>query len=230
LNRAAPGAPPGRRPAPRLYIVTDRRATGGRPLDAVLALALAGAAEAGVSPGTVAVQLREKDLEGRALLELAHPLRRLTGRFGAALYINDRVDVALAAAADGVHLAGTSMTPAEVAVIAPEMAVAVSVHGVAELARAAGAPTVAFAVLGPIFATPSKERFGPPLGLGMLAAVAKQPLPVLALGGVTVENSRACLAAGARGIACITAVLAAPDPKKIAFSFCREILRDAAPP
>jgi thiamine-phosphate pyrophosphorylase len=222
--------PTGRRPTPLLYIITDRHATGGRSLDGVLARALDGAAAAGVTPGTIAIQLREKDLEARALLELARPLRALTARFGAALYVNDRVDVALAVGADGVHLAATSMTPPEVAAIAPEMVVAVSVHGAAELARVAGQPHVAFAVLGPIFATPSKAPFGPPLGLEALATVAKQSLPVLALGGITVENSRACLAAGATGIACITAVLAASDPGKIAFSFCREILRGAPPP
>ena len=229
---SAPAAPPtGRhRPTPILYIITDRHATRGRPLDGVLARALDGAAAAGVTPGTIAVQLREKDLEARAMLELARPLRALTARFGAAFFVNDRVDVALAAGADGVHLAGTSMTPPEVAALAPEMAVAVSVHGTAELTRAAGHPQVAFAVLGPIFATPSKASFGPPLGLEVLAAATKQSLPVLALGGVTVENSRACLAAGAVGIACISAVLAAPDPETIAFRFCREILRGAPPP
>ncbi len=224
---------PNLRRAPALYVVTDRHATRGRPLEAVLARVLAGAARAGVSPGTVAVELREKDLEARALLELARPLRALTTRYGAALYINDRADVALAAGADGVHLAGTSLSPSEIAVIAPTLSIAISAHGPDDIARAAalvaaGNAKIAFAVLGPIFDTPSKRRFGAPLGLGALAAARVHGLPVLAIGGVTVENCRACLAAGADGIACIRALLADEQPEEIAFSFSRTILEGAS--
>ena len=228
MNSDAAAPAPTRRRAPALYIVTDRHATQDRPLPAVLERALVGAARAGVSPGAVAVQLREKDLEARALLELARPLRALTARFGAQLYVNDRVDVALAAGADGVHLAGTSLTPAEVRVIAPTLSVGISAHGVADLTHAASAPNVSFAVLGPIFDTPSKRRFGAPLGLDALAAAALSPVPpVLAIGGVTVGNIRACLLAGAAGIACIRALLAEPDPEEIAFLLCRAILEGA---
>lgn len=222
---------PDLRRAPALYVVTDRHATGGRPLEAVLARVLEGAARAGVSPGTVAVQLREKDLEARALLELARPLRALTARHGAALYINDRADVALAAGADGVHLSGTSLSPTEIAVIAPTLSIAVSAHGPDDVARAravsaAGNAKIAFAVLGPIFDTPSKRRYGAPLGLGAISA-ASHALPVLAIGGVSVGNIRACLAAGAAGIACIRALLADENPEEIAFLFSRAILEDA---
>jgi thiamine-phosphate pyrophosphorylase len=222
---------PDLRRAPALYVVTDRHATGGRPLDAVLARVLEGASRAGVSPGTVAVQLREKDLEARALLELARPLRALTARHGAALYINDRADVALAAGADGVHLSGTSLSPTEIAVIAPTLSVAVSAHAPDEVARAAalaatGNANIRFAVLGPIFDTPSKHRYGAPLGLGAIRA-AKHSLPVLAIGGVSVGNIRECLAAGADGIACIRALLTEEDPQEVAFSFSRAILEGA---
>ena len=230
MNSEGAGSPPPAVPRPRapiLYVITDRLATQGRPLLAVLERVLEGAARAGVGPGAVAVQLREKDLQARPLLELAHPLRALTARFGAAFYVNDRVDVALAAGADGVHLAGNSLTPAEVGVIAPTLSVAISTHAPSELGRAAGAPNVRFAVLGPIFDTPSKRRFGAPLGPGALSAARSQPLPVLAIGGVTVENSRSCVAAGAVGIACIRALLAESEPQEIAFSFCRAILEHA---
>jgi thiamine-phosphate pyrophosphorylase len=221
--------PPGAvRRAPALYIITDRRATLDRPLPTVLERALEGAADAGVTPGAVAVQLREKDLDGRALLALAVALRALTDRFGASLFINDRVDVALAARADGVHLGGTSMRADDVAAIAPALDVAISAHGAADFARAAGSPNLRFAVLGPIFETPSKQRFGPPLGLGVLAATPA-PVPILAIGGVTVDNAPACLAAGAAGIACIRAILSASDCRKIAFLFCRAILERASP-
>jgi thiamine-phosphate pyrophosphorylase len=222
-----PPAPPAASPllrAPALYVITDRHATQGRPLLAVLERVLEGAARAGAGPGDVAIQLREKDLEARPLLELARPLRALTARFGAALYVNDRVDVALAAGADGVHLAGNSLTPTEVGVIAPTLSVAISTHAPSELARAAAAPNVRFAVLGPIFDTPSKRRFGAPLGPAALSAARSQPVPVLAIGGVTVGNIYSCLAAGAVGIACIRALLAERDPQEIAFYLCRAIL------
>lgn len=230
---SAPGTrnAPALRRAPALYVVTDRHATRGRPLEAVLARVLEGASRAGVTPGTVAVQLREKDLEARALLELARPLRALTARHGAALYVNDRADVALAAGADGVHLSGTSLSPSEIAVVAPTLSVAVSAHGPDDVARAAalaatGNANIRFAVLGPIFDTPSKHRYGAPLGPGAIRA-AGHALPVLAIGGISLENIRACLAAGADGIACIRALLTEESPEKIAFSFSRAILEGA---
>jgi thiamine-phosphate pyrophosphorylase len=219
------------RRAPILYLITDRHATAGRPLDVVVARALAGAADAGVSPGTVAVQLREKDLDARALLDLARPLRAITQACGAAFYVNDRVDVALAAGADGVHLGGTSMRPSDVALIAPSLGTAISAHAAADLAQGADSTNLRFAVLGPIFETPSKRRYGTPLGLGVLATTSSTMagVPVLAIGGVSVENARACVDAGAAGIACIRAVLTADDPGKIAFLLCRAIL-DAGRP
>jgi len=224
----------GRR-TPALYLITDRHATAGRPLAAVLERALAGAADAGVTPGTVAVQLREKDLEARALLELALPLRALTEKYGAALYVNDRVDVALAAGADGVHLGGSSMEPSEVASIAPGLEAAISAHAAADFAPGRVSRNLRFAVLGPIFDTPSKRGLGAPLGLDVLAATSRAvarlpiPVPILALGGITVENAADCLAAGAAGIACIRAVLSAPEPEKIAFLLCRAILEGGFP-
>ena len=217
--------------APALYLITNRHATEGRPLEVVIQGALAGAADAGVTPGTVAVQLREKDLEARALLQLARPLRALTDKYGARFYVNDRIDVALAAGADGVHLGGTSLHPSEVAAIAPALDAAISAHGAADFARAGESQNLRFAVLGPIFDTPSKRGLGAPLGLDVLAATSRAvtSLPILALGGITVENARACLAAGAAGIACIRAVLSAPDPQKIAFLLCRAILESGFP-
>jgi thiamine-phosphate pyrophosphorylase len=198
------------RSAPRLYIVTDRTATGGRPLVEIVARALEGIADSGLDPREVAVQLREKDLEGRALTELARALRAVTGKAGVRLYVNDRIDVAMAVDADGIHLPGTSLSPAEAQALAPSMAIGVSAHGTSEVRAAAGAAT--FAVFGPIRDTPSKRRYGAPLGFESLAAAAQAGLPLLAIGGVDATDVPAAVAAGARGIACIRPVMAAPDP------------------
>lgn len=196
--------------APRLYLVTDRHATAGRPLADVVRAALGGLPRE--ARGAVAVSLRAKDLEAKALLGLARELRALTREAGARLFVNDRVDVALAAQADGVHLGGRALSPADVARLAPGLAVAVSTHGRAEVDAAARAPNVAFAVFGPIWDTPSKRPYGPPVGIAALREAALGRLPLLALGGVTATRAPECLAAGAAGIACIRAVLEAPDP------------------
>jgi thiamine-phosphate pyrophosphorylase len=213
---------------PRLTLVTDRRATSGRPLVATVAAALAGVVGGGVPPAEIAVQLREKDLEGRALAELARALRALTAAAGVALYINDRVDVALAVGADGVHLGGGSLVPADVARVAPGLAIGVSAHGGADVvaARKAGA---AFAFLGPIADTPAKRRFGPPLGVGAIAAAAGAGLPLIAIGGITPADVPAVVNAGARGVACIRAVLGADDPEAALREFCKQLCA-ASPP
>jgi thiamine-phosphate pyrophosphorylase len=195
---------------PRLYIITDRAATGGRPLVDVVERALAGIAGSGLPPGEVAVQLREKDLGGRALTELAQALRATTAAAGARLFINDRIDVALASGADGVHLGGTSVTPADARAVAPRLALALSTHRAGEL-REAG-DLIDFAVFGPVRDTPSKRAYGPPLGLAPLAEAASVGPPVLALGGIGPGDVADVAAAGARGVACIRTVMAASDP------------------
>jgi thiamine-phosphate pyrophosphorylase len=203
---------------PRLYVITDRHATGGRPLVDVVEAALS----APVPRAEIAVQLREKDLEGAALTALARELRAVTAAAGAALYVNDRVDVALAVGADGVHLGGGALAPADVARIAPDLAAAISAHAPPDLAGARAAPppfAVRFAVFGPIFETPSKAAYGSPLGLEALRAAAASGVPLLALGGVSPGRVRACRAAGAHGVACIRAVMSAPDPARAVCEF-----------
>ena len=189
----------------RLYCVTDRRHTAGRPLVEVIHAALDG--------GVRAVQLREKDLEGGALYQLAAQLRALTARYQARLLINDRLDVALAIEADGVHLGQTSF-PAVAArrLLDPGKLIGVSTHNPAEIAAAAEAD---FVVFGPVYATPSKAAYGEPQGLARLRqAIAQSPLPVLAIGGITTERVAEVLATGAHGIAVISALSAAPDPAR----------------
>lgn len=182
--------------------MTDRRATAGRPLAVVVRRAL----EAGLP----AVQLREKDLSGRALTALAAELRRLTAAHGALLFVNDRIDVAIAVGADGVHLGGGAIPVADARRLLPSRAlVGVSVHAPEELAGC----TADFALFGPVFDTPAKRRFGPPQGLDRLrAAVAASPVPLLAVGGITPDTAPGARAAGAAGIAVIRAILAAADP------------------
>ncbi|MES1210394.1 MAG: thiamine phosphate synthase [Pseudomonadota bacterium] len=200
---------------PRLYIVTDRAATGGRPLPAIVGAALAGAVRGGLPGEDLAVQLREKDLGGRALRQLAAELRAVTRAFGAALYVNDRVDVALAVEADGVHLGGTSLSPADVRAVAPRLRVAFSAHAPSDLqGRDAGAGRVDFAVFGPVRDTPSKRVYGPPVGFGALRAAAAQRVPLVAIGGLTAADVGSIADAGARGLACIRALMSAADPEK----------------
>jgi thiamine-phosphate pyrophosphorylase len=189
-------------PIPRLYIITDRHATGGRPLVEVVASALEGAR----GRADVAVQLREKDLGGRALWELARALRAVTAAAGVQLYVNDRVDVALAAGADGVHLGGRSLAVADVRAVALRLRIGVSTHTRAEVEEAAAAGAD-FAVFGPVFETPSKPGFH--TGLSTLKEVTALGLPVLALGGIDEKNAQQCIVAGAFGVAGIRSVMAA---------------------
>jgi thiamine-phosphate pyrophosphorylase len=188
-----------------LYVITDRQQSGGRPLHTVVEAALRG--------GARAFQLREKDLPPRELYPLAQEMRQLTQSYGARLLINDRVDVALAVDADGVHLTTTSL-PASVVrqLLGPDRLIGVSTHNVAEAQAAAGGGAD-FLVFGPIFFTPSKAPYGQPVGLDALRAVrAAVELPILAIGGIKKANIDQVLAAGAQGIAVISAVIAADDP------------------
>jgi thiamine-phosphate pyrophosphorylase len=196
-------------PGFNLYLITDRRQVPDGDLPRAVARALAG--------GVRGVQLREKDLCARELYPLARELREITRRAGARLLINDRIDVALAVEADGVHLGGGSL-PVQIArrLLGPGRLLGVSTHAVAETvaAREAGADFVTF---GPVWFTPSKAPYGPPVGLEALRrACAASPLPVFPLGGVTPDRVPDLLAAGAAGIACISAVLAAGDPAQAA--------------
>jgi len=198
-----------------LYLITDRHLVpAGRTLLAAVEAALQG--------GVRAVQLREKDLPAAELLPLAEELRALTRRFAARLLLNDRIDVALAVAADGVHLGGHSL-PAAVArhLLGPQRLIGVSTHHPAEIAAAAAAGAD-FVTFGPVFATPSKSAYGPPQGLEALRlACQNSPLPVFALGGIKPCHLAVLQTAGAAGAAVISALMAAPDPLATARHFCR---------
>ena len=190
-----------------LYCVTGRQQTADRPLLDVVQAALDG--------GVRAVQLREKDLEGGELYALAAQLRDVTTRYQARLLINDRIDVALAVDADGVHLGQTSF-PVSTAreLLGPDKLIGVSTHSVDEISAATGAD---FIVFGPVYFTPSKAAYGEPQGLERLRqAVKHSPAPVFAIGGIKQEHIAEVQAAGAHGIALISAVSAAADPSQAA--------------
>ena len=194
-------------PAFDLYLVTDRTLTRGRDLLWVLEQALEG--------GVNAVQLREKDLGGRDLFDLAEKISRLCERYGASLFINDRVDVALAVDAAGVQLGKTSV-PIEAArsLLGPERLIGASIHSLDELndATRGGADFVLF---GPVYFTPSKASFGAPQGLAALQKiVASSALPVYAIGGITEQSVEAVRNLGVHGIALIAAIISAERPKE----------------
>lgn len=193
----------------RLYLITDRRAAPDGDLVTAVDRALRGAPS-----GTIAVQLREKDLPAGELADLATDLRKVTRSAGALLLINDRADVAVACGADGVHLPVAGLAP-EIArgIVGPNLLIGCSTHSLAEaeLALDRGADLLTF---GPVYETPSKAAYGPPVGLAALEEVCTHlsPFPVFALGGVTPERAFECSRAGAFGVSAIRAVIAASNP------------------
>jgi thiamine-phosphate pyrophosphorylase len=205
--------PPELPPAPLVYLVTAGETTPGttsasREFSTVLAL-VERAAAAQVS----LVQLREKRLPARVLYELASRAAAVTRGTQTRLLVNDRADIARASACDGVHLTTQSLAPPEVRrAFGTDLLIGASAHSPDEArdARDGGAD---FCVLGPVFQTPSKLPYGPPLGLDAFRAAARAlaPFPLLAIGGVTTENARALLSAGAAGVAAIRMFADAAD-------------------
>lgn len=192
-----------------LYLITDRHQTGNRLLSEVVEQALAG--------GVRAVQLREKDLSARELYSVAQTLREITKRYDAYFFINDRIDVALAVDADGVHL-GVQSLPPQIArkLVGPHKLIGASTHSLREV-QAAVEGGVDFVVFGPVFFTPSKAKYGTPVGLEALRAIrAHTTLPLYAIGGISQENVAQIASLGVDGIAVISAVIAAPHPNRAA--------------
>jgi thiamine-phosphate pyrophosphorylase len=151
-------------------------------------------------------QIREKNLSIRILFELVSRTAEITRGTSTRLLVNDRFDVARAAGADGVHLTESSMPPRLVReTCGEEFVIGVSTHSL-ESARAARDGGADFAVFGPVFETESKRAYGPPQGLGKLrdVATALEGFPVLAIGGITIDNAESCFEAGASGVAGIS--------------------------
>jgi thiamine-phosphate pyrophosphorylase len=161
--------------------------------------------EAAVAAKVPLFQIREKMLPARVLFELTVRAAEITRGSETRLLVNDRSDIARAAGADGVHLTSQSL-PAEVVreTCGREFLIGVSIHSLDE-ARAARSGGANFVVFGPVFETESKREFGAPQGLNKLAEVANElrGFPVIAIGGITLENAGACFKAGASGVAAI---------------------------
>jgi thiamine-phosphate pyrophosphorylase len=185
-----------------LYLVTDRHQTGGRPLIPLI--------EQAVTGGARAVQVRERDLATRDLLALSWELCAAVRARGARVVINDRVDLVLALGVDGVHLRADSLPVAAARrLLGADRLIGVSAHSADDVARAES-DGADFAVLGPVYETPSKREYGPPIGLRAIEEAGRRcRIPVFAIGGVTVARVEEVRKAGAHGVAVVSAILSA---------------------
>ena len=192
-----------------LYLVTDRDLSRGRATLKVV--------KAGVTGGVTCVQLREKNCSTRTFIKEALSVKQYLKKHNIPLIINDRVDVAQAIGADGVHLGQTDMplTMAK-AILKGSMIIGISVESLEDAIRAEkdGADYIG---ISPIFATPTKTDTAPPLGLEGLKEISKAvKLPKVAIGGLNSENAGEVILNGADGIAVVSAIVSADDPRKAA--------------
>lgn len=189
-----------------LYVILDRTASRGRDLREILDEVIAG--------GGRLVQYREKEWPTRRCLPLLEELGRRAKSAGVRLVVNDRLDLALAVEADGLHL-GQDDLPASVArrLLPAGMCLGVSTHSLAE-ARQAEADGADYVAVGSIFQTPTKPE-SRPVGLELLRAVRREiHVPLVAIGGITADNAPEAIRAGADGVAVISAVCGAPNPEE----------------
>ncbi len=196
----------------RLCLVTDRRLTGARPL-----LDIVGAAVRG---GATMVQLREKEATTRAFLDEARALKAMLEPLGVAFLVNDRLDVALAVDADGLHVGQDDMPVADARrLLGPGKIIGLSITEPGQALRA-NAAAADYLGVGPIYAQQTKGDAAAPLGVEGLRQVRRLTrTPIFAIGGLTPENSAPVLAAGAEGLAVVSAIVAACDPEQAAGRF-----------
>jgi thiamine-phosphate pyrophosphorylase len=188
----------------RLILVTDRHQTNGRQLVPLL--------ERVGTVGPSVIQLRERDLSAKDLMVLAREVQRVAEQCGSQFVINDRIDIALALDTAGVHLRSNSL-PVSVArrLLGQGRLLGISVHSVDETVRAES-QGADYVVLGPVYDTPSKQAFGPPLGLHCVEEACRRVrIPIIGIGGVTAARARDLRHVGAFGVAVITAILGAAD-------------------
>lgn len=199
-----------------LMLVTDPAMTAARGLvETVLAAAEGGA---------TMVQLRDKAAPDDALIGIARELKSRLAPRGVPLIVNDRVRVARAAQADGVHLGQSDGDPlAARAALGPDALIGLSVGSAADIATV-DPKVVDYVGLGPVFATPTKPDAGEPLGIdGVRRLRPLLPLPVVAIGGIGEAGAAAVIAAGADGVAVVSAICAAPDPRAAAAALRRAV-------
>jgi thiamine-phosphate pyrophosphorylase len=201
----------------RLYLVTDRDLARGRPLADVVARAVRG--------GVTAVQLREKTIGARRFLAEVVEIKGLLAGTGVPVFVNDRVDVAIAAGADGMHVGQDDLPAADARrLIGPRMLLGVSV-ATPEEARAALAAGADYVSVSPVFLTPTKPDAEHAVGLGGVALIRRVVVgsPLLAIGGIDARNARAVAVAGSDGVAVVSALMTAPDPESAAVTLRREV-------
>jgi thiamine-phosphate pyrophosphorylase len=220
---AEAGLGPARRlPDLSLYLVLDPAACTGAGPEAVARAAAAG--------GVTLVQLRAKTLPDPELAALAMALRAVLRPLGIPLIVNDRARVAVAADAEGLHIGQGDGDPvAARAAIGPRRLLGLSIEAPDQLARLDPA-IVDYVGAGPVFPTPSKPDAAPATGFdGLAAIVAACPVPVVAIGGLGPDSAAASIAAGAAGIAVVSAICAAPDPEAAARALRHRIDAARAP-
>jgi thiamine-phosphate pyrophosphorylase len=193
-------------PKPILYLITRGATTEATTPDSEEFRNILRQVSAAITAGIQLIQIREQRLTAQVLFELTAGVVAVADGSSTRVLVNDRADIAACAGADGVHLTARSLSPEVIRkTFAAKFLIGASTHSLAEVhvAREQGAD---FAVFGPIFATPSKEKYGPPLGPGKLREAVQQlpSFPLIALGGISLENANECLVAGASGIAGIT--------------------------
>jgi thiamine-phosphate pyrophosphorylase len=202
-----------------LYLVTDRALALGRPIEWVVAEAVAG--------GVTVVQLREKDCSTREFVALARRLVAMLSPLGVPLIINDRADVALAVGADGLHIGQSDMDYADARrIMGPDAIIGLSAQTTQE-AVAAERLDVDCLGVGPIFATTTKEVDNPPWGPeGLRDLRARSRHALVGIGGINASNAASVIRAGADGVAVVSAICSAPDPRNAAREL-REIITHA---
>lgn len=201
----------------KLYLVTDTALCLGRPLEDVVAQAVAG--------GCTMVQLREKQLDTGKFIELARALKERLAPFNVPLLINDRVDVALAAGVQGVHVGQDDMKPEDVRrLMGPEAIVGLSVETEEELAAAQNEP-VDYLGIGPAYPTETKKNVkGTPWGPeGLRRAVQLSKIPLVGIAGINQQNAKDVAASGVAGIAVVSAICSAPSPRQAAADLLKAV-------
>ncbi len=193
-------------PKPILYLITRGATTETTTPESEEFRHILQQVSAAATAGVELIQIREKQLTAHVLFELTTSVVAIAQGSPTRVVVNDRADIAASAGADGVHLTTRSLTPDVIRkTFGAKFLIGASTHSLVE-ARDACRQGADFAVFGPIFPSPSKEKYGPPLGLGKLSEAARElaSFPIIALGGVSLENVNECLLAGASGIAGIT--------------------------
>lgn len=205
-----------------LYLVTDSSMLAGRKLRNIVADAVRG--------GVTMVQLREKDCSTRDFLATATELKSLLAPLSIPLIINDRVDIALACNADGVHIGQSDMPySAARSLLGKDKIIGLSVESIEDVEKA-NCLDVDYIGVSPVFATPTKTDTAPPFGLhGLKQAVQMSKHPCVAIGGMNLSTAASVMECGVAGIAVVSAIIAAHNPCEAAANLRRIINQHNTP-